>query len=1590
MIRRPGRLRSLAGTGENMPKMKRRGKGNRADKEKPLLTVQGVLRLEKSFITAQHDDAQTIMVRRSDDAPVEEIKLIPGRSEHEMVEYKAGYDVGPSNPHPETEPEAKILEEQKKVEASEEAFEEMKRRSEAERKERETIFKKREEEKRRRLGLLPMAPPGTEEVADDKDLAPKVAPKSFNPDDPSDYQLPEHLKNDPAFFNDQPLEFGPRPAPPSAQCSKAPSLEDGEEVVDLMNIQIEDPIEKTAGDSGSRPEIPDNDEGNQGHETQEFPEDMLPKMKPLPLPSEAKDVSKMALDVATEMEEKRKKEARDRIINGKGEDMDDDIIFSLDELTRMQEAETNTPKIGPELTQQSIEEVVRQQREEKAEAQDDKRARELLQRYWQFVRENPRDFNGWCYLVQHAETLEGSPGGLDEVREAYNAFLSLFPYCFAYWQRYSQAEIKHENWQRALEVLHRGVQAFPLSLDLWLDYLSLYKKLYSSRSDFADLFRTQCEDAIQKVGLDYRSDTLWERYLEWEADHGDLRWVTGIYKRLVSIPTRLYNRHWDSFIAHVRDHHPRDILDYEEYEELRRVTCRELDLTYRPDPAIEPVQAREVVLPEDKMKAGMKERIVASVVAEHERTEQKVDAICKFEEKIKRAYFHVKPLDLRQLKNWEAYLEHEIAEGNHERIVILFERCLVACAQYEKFWEKYARYLEQYHKTKSKVTTQGASGSLGSTKPSPLKRAKWAFGTGLGRVEEMRENRCTWTMRGWKGTDKEGNEIMMAEEISAKHQEEEKRDGHCQTRSKDDEKSSAGSDDNCLVEVAIGKDNEKEAVAAADEPGSSLVDKGDDSIEKAEQTKDCEKAQEKSHLAEEASVKIGPEYKTDFTKDTEKNEPDGGPKYMENDESEESWQESVRYIYTRACLVHCPTKALIRLRWSAFEEECGRIEDAKKKLIELRKEFPLLLECRMQLIDLERRRGNLKEAEKLYEVLLKEIPRNRRSVRTWVSLKLARYQFRVRGEPDKALETLRKASKRGERGDVRLYAQIVDILTQLRPLDVKRVAKAFELALSTQGLSNMQRLAFAKRQVEFMQEFGSIKELRDARDQIRSLRLVCAVDIKAEAKRKKELEREEKRMKELEALKAQVRAEVNMKAKLAESEGRLMCTNCQTAMYPDAEGVYEFERFRPGMRPAGNSSQKVADETAGAADDDGVVDLMDWAIPEDQEEQIRKTLEEKTRYKEVAPTWELNMETYGYGRKRKTYDPDYEHVESAKFREYERLETKGYDEELKDHDSDKPRNISAPGLGLGTEGEGNQKKLQYTSSDYIIPPKVPQLQLGPGLETMKENQGRVPGKTLSDQTSVKLMTFIRTYRNVMPMCYVVGSEEAISVFQLPPEIADPQSSPCVNVPEWFVKEGGELCLSDTAANGMSMLRYWPKFLSEKGNHLMFHKLRRYCKWHQKQVRIGGAWKYETRLVAWYGPCNYDYSGLHLEKNLNWAPELLDLLHRLVALTRHEFNSCFLNLYRHGHDMCGWHADTHPQLGRNPAIASVSLGAIRVFELRKKNGPPNFIRFPLFPGSLLVMEGATQEDWLHCLPRDVNCTEERINLTFRTMYSIDKR
>merc|ERR1719219_2865134 len=145
---------------------------------------------------------------------------------------------------------------------------------------------------------------------------------------------------------------------------------------------------------------------------------------------------------------------------------------------------------------------------------------------------------------------------------------------------------------------------------------------------------------------------------------------------------------------------------------------------------------------------------------------------------------------------------------------------------------------------------------------------------------------------------------------------------------------------------------------------------------------------------------------------------------------------------------------------------------------------------------------------------------------------------------------------------------------------------------------------------------------------------------------------------------------------------------------------------------------------------------------------LKRLLKKKTKYKEVAPTWELNIETYGYGKRRKVYDPDYEHVESAKFKEYERLEGDGYDETLKDPDSGKLRHIHAPGLGHDPRTPRTMKtyneteSTKYTTSDYVVPPKVPQLQMGPGIGPKKP--GRNDDKDDGDELPKMYLNFLQS------------------------------------------------------------------------------------------------------------------------------------------------------------------------------------------------------------------------------------------------------
>lgn len=176
--------------------------------------------------------------------------------------------------------------------------------------------------------------------------------------------------------------------------------------------------------------------------------------------------------------------------------------------------------------------------------------------------------------------------------------------------------------------------------------------------------------------------------------------------------------------------------------------------------------------------------------------------------------------------------------------------------------------------------------------------------------------------------------------------------------------------------------------------------------------------------------------------------------------------------------------------------------------------------------------------------------------------------------------------------------------------------------------------------------------------------------------------------------------------------------------------------------------------------------------------------------------------------------------------------------------------------------------------------------------------------------------------------------------------------------------------------------WYPCWLDGQAANAAFERLCSEVQWKQEAIGTPGGRKPLPRLTAWQGDSGavYVYSGIRNEPQ-PWTPAVFELRAAVEAVTGVAFNSVLLNRYRSGNDSIGWHADNERELGDVPVIASVSLGATRRFELR--HNETGIVRsFELSSGSLLVMQGHTQAQWKHRVPKAPGEPGERINLTFR--------
>lgn len=292
------------------------------------------------------------------------------------------------------------------------------------------------------------------------------------------------------------------------------------------------------------------------------------------------------------------------------------------------------------------------------------------------VEENPLDFATWTasggpaaggLLGLVANSTDGSVG-LEKVQSVFDKFLSEFPLCFGYWNKYAETVKTHNGDVKA--VYERGIVAVRHSVEMWQRYCTYAQE---SGTASAEEMRSLFERAIDACGADPRKENdLWQRYIQYEISQSNHQQVAAIYRRLFAVPSLALEDHWKQFVEFSTDQTSSLFVSA---EELAKFQTEAGGAGPEQEPA---VKVSIVALYE-----GIKETATAEM-------QKRVG----FEEKVKPAFFHVKALSDAQLANWRSYLDFEEQAGDSARVEKLYERCLVACANYSEFWMRYATWKE--------------------------------------------------------------------------------------------------------------------------------------------------------------------------------------------------------------------------------------------------------------------------------------------------------------------------------------------------------------------------------------------------------------------------------------------------------------------------------------------------------------------------------------------------------------------------------------------------------------------------------------------------------------------------------------------------------------------------------------------------------------------------------------------------------------------------------------------------------------------------------------------------------------------------------
>ncbi|KAK6164416.1 hypothetical protein DH2020_001280 [Rehmannia glutinosa] len=306
------------------------------------------------------------------------------------------------------------------------------------------------------------------------------------------------------------------------------------------------------------------------------------------------------------------------------------------------------------------------------------------ERLWSIVTTNSLDFDAWTALIEETERM--SEGNILKIRKVYDTFLAEFPLCYGYWKKYADHEARLSSMDKVAEVYERAVQGVTYSVDMWLHYCVFAIGTYGDPSTIRGLF----ERALACVGTDYLCFPLWDKYLEYEISQQDWSRVATIYTRVLEIPNQQLDRYFEGFKELVAS---RPLSELRTTEEAAAAAVANSEAVGLENEGEVPPSATKTVNASLK-EAEELEKYIAIREEIYKKAKDFDSKIIGFETAIRRPYFHVRPLNVAELENWHNYLDFIEGGDDFNKVVKLYERCLIACARYPEYWIRYVLCME--------------------------------------------------------------------------------------------------------------------------------------------------------------------------------------------------------------------------------------------------------------------------------------------------------------------------------------------------------------------------------------------------------------------------------------------------------------------------------------------------------------------------------------------------------------------------------------------------------------------------------------------------------------------------------------------------------------------------------------------------------------------------------------------------------------------------------------------------------------------------------------------------------------------------------